>query len=121
MGEINKMIQKKKIRVSSWIFALVYLIYGVFLFVIIPRFNSIFHEMNLSLPPLAAQVFSVPAFAWILSSSIIAILLITRDISGKKELFPDWLALSVLLISVIYLIMAVFLPTLFPMYTLKNI
>ena len=77
-------------------------------------FGKVFHEMSVPLPPPSSLVYSVPSLLWIALALIMAVLLIVRDTSGKKALFPNWVALLILLISGVILYIALFMP-MFPL------
>ena len=119
--KMDKMIQKKKIRVSSWIFALVYLIYGYLLFEAAATFGKIYREMEVTLPSLTNLVVSVPIFVWPTISFILAVLSIIRDTTGKTAILPNWAALIILFVSALVVTIALFLPAYSPIYTLGNI
>ena len=104
------MRQKKKIRISSWIFAIVYLLYGCFLFIVVPNNGNILYATHASLSKLSNLVYSAPPLIWIILALIMAILLIVRDTSGKTVLFPNWAAVLILLISGFILYIALFSP-----------
>ena len=107
---MNKIEQNKKIRLSSWIFAAIYMTSGIVLFLIIPGFRTMFQEQNLSLPSLSSLIFSVKPLVWLVLSCILAILSLIRDISGKIAFFSNWVAVLVLLIMYFVIVIPLFLP-----------
>jgi type II secretory pathway component PulF len=104
------MIKNNKIALSSWIYTAVYLLYGVSLYILVPKFTEIFKEMKIALPSPRGIVVSTPPIIWLLISCIVANLIIFRDISGKRSLFPNWAVLMILIISMVYFIWALFAP-----------
>jgi len=99
-------MKNNKIEISSWIYAAAYLIWGVLLSMLVPKFAEILREMKLMSSPLRVIVFSIPSVIWLLINCIIAILVILRDIFGKRSLFPDWVAFTILIIPVAFYMFA---------------
>lgn len=95
------MIKDNKITLSSWIYAAVYLIWGVLLYILVPKFAELLKEMGLLKSPLREMIFSIPSVIWLLLNCVVAVLVILRDMFRKNSLFPDWAAFAILLIPVV--------------------
>jgi len=104
------MTKNNKIALSSWIYAAVYLLWGVLLYIMVPKFTEILKELEITLPLYRGIVVSTPSIIWLLVCFVIAALVLLRDISGKRSLFPNWAALTILIISTVYFIWALFTP-----------
>ena len=104
------MTKNIKIAISSWIYAIVYLLWGVLLYIMVPKFAEVLREMKISLPLSRSMIVSSPSIIWLLVCFVIATLVLLRDLSGKRSLFPNWAALTILVISIVYFAWALFTP-----------
>ena len=104
------MINSNKIGISSWIYAAIYLLWGILLYGLMPRCSETLKEMNIILRPPRGILLSMPSIVWLLINGVVAYLVISRDITGKRPLFPNWAVLTILIVSVVFFIYALFAP-----------
>jgi hypothetical protein len=102
-----------KVRISSWVFAAVYLFAGACSFVVLPRFRTIYQDLygaDLSLPFLTRLVLGITPLGWLLLACTLAALLIWKDVRGRSAMLPNWAALVILLASGLLVVVALFVP-----------
>ena len=87
---------------------------------VISNEQIILHDSIDSFPILSRLVYSAPPLVWIVLALIMAILLIMRDTSGKTALFPNWVAVLILLVSGVILYIALFMPLFCPITYLEH-
>jgi hypothetical protein len=102
-----------KMRISSWVYAAVFLLAGAYSFVILPKFHAIYQDLyagDTALPPLTRFVLGVTPLGWFVFACTLVALAILRDVLGRPRLLPSWAALVILLASGILVVVALFLP-----------
>ena len=99
-----------KVRVSSYILASLFTLFGVWHFVAVPRFLQMFSEMQVKLPLFTRMVLAPTSVGWLLISSTFAVLVIGKDLRPRL-----WLRTSLLVVipavEVTTVATALFLPT----------
>jgi hypothetical protein len=102
-----------KVRISSWMFAVVFLLAGVWTFVGFPKFRGIYDDMlgeRTVLPFVTRLVLGITPFGWFVFAFAMAALLVVRDVRSRPRLMPNWAAFGILFVSVLIVAFALLRP-----------
>jgi len=75
-----------KIRATSWVLAAGYLLFGVWLFVAVPRFRLMYSEMQVTPQPMTRYVLAVPALVWLALLVFLAAAIVLKDFRYRSHL-----------------------------------
>lgn len=112
-----------KMRISSWVYAAVFLLAGAYSFVIFPKFHAIYKDLyggDTALSPLTKFVLGVTPLGWFAFACTLVALAILRDVLGRPRSLPSWAALGILLASAILVVVALFLPLIVDIGTMES-
>ena len=90
-----------KVRATSFLVAAIWVVFGAWTFVAIPRFRSSypgFYDTEVMLPRLTRSILFLTPAGWLILACSIAVLIIYRDLSGRRWLFPNWAVLFMLIV-----------------------
>ena len=94
---------------SSFVIAAVFVVFGLWCFVAIPRFLQIFAELGMEMPLYTRLVLRPAATGWWLASWILAALVVWKDVS-HRALLRNSVFVVVLALEILTIITALFLP-----------
>ena len=86
-----------KRRISSWILASVYLVWGVLLFLAVPKFQEIVSGFNISATLVMRVIFAVGPYGCLLLAIAIGIALILNDLRFHRRFVSLFFTVTLLL------------------------
>jgi hypothetical protein len=86
-----------KVRIYSWILATSYMLLGIVLYLVIPKFIAIFSGFDLESPFLTRSIFAIGPFGCLFFSAIIGIIVILKDFKFPSPYLNHFFALFLVL------------------------